>query len=301
MLIDWFTVGAQALNFAILVWLMKRFLYQPVLNAIDEREKRIAAELSDAATKKAEGKKDRDDFQHKNDEFDQQREALLNKATDEANTERQRLLDEARKAADDLSKKRHDALISESKTLNREISQRAQHEVFAIARKTLADLAAVSLEEQMCEVFISRLEKLDEKAKQSIAAALTKASDPPIVRSAFDLPAKERSAIQKALNETFSATITIQFETSPELVSGVELTTNGQKVAWSISDYLTSLETGVDKLLKEKDEVEPAAELKPKATPKKKTKPKSKPAAKREPKAKAQSEPKEPKLDPKSK
>ena len=43
MLIDWFTVGAQALNFLILVWLMKRFLYKPILHAIDAREKRIAS------------------------------------------------------------------------------------------------------------------------------------------------------------------------------------------------------------------------------------------------------------------
>jgi hypothetical protein len=53
MLIDWFTVGAQALNFLILVWLMRRFLYRPILHAIDEREKRIAAELSNADAKKA--------------------------------------------------------------------------------------------------------------------------------------------------------------------------------------------------------------------------------------------------------
>ena len=46
MLIDWFTVGAQALNFLILVWLMKHFLYQPILHAIDAREKKIAAELA---------------------------------------------------------------------------------------------------------------------------------------------------------------------------------------------------------------------------------------------------------------
>ena len=39
MLIDWFTVGAQALNFLILVWLLRRFLYKPILNAIDAREK----------------------------------------------------------------------------------------------------------------------------------------------------------------------------------------------------------------------------------------------------------------------
>ena len=54
MLIDWFTVGAQALNFVVLVWLMKRFLYKPILDAIDAREKRIAAELADADAKKAE-------------------------------------------------------------------------------------------------------------------------------------------------------------------------------------------------------------------------------------------------------
>ena len=110
MLIDWFTVGAQALNFLILVWLLKRFLYKPILDAIDAREKRIAAELADADAKKAEAQKERDEFQHKNEEFDQQRAALLSKATDEAKAERQRLLDEARKAADALSAKRQEAL-----------------------------------------------------------------------------------------------------------------------------------------------------------------------------------------------
>ena len=52
MLIDWFTVGAQLLNFLILVWLLKRFLYKPILGAIDIRERRIAAELADAAAKR---------------------------------------------------------------------------------------------------------------------------------------------------------------------------------------------------------------------------------------------------------
>ena len=54
MLIDWFTVGAQTINFLILVWLMKRFLYKPILHAIDAREERIAKELADADAKKAE-------------------------------------------------------------------------------------------------------------------------------------------------------------------------------------------------------------------------------------------------------
>src|SRR5580693_10050623 len=118
MLIDWFTVGAQALNFLILVWLLKRFLYKPILDAIDSRERKIAAELADAAAKKAEAQQEREEFQHKNDEFDQQRAALMSKATDEVKAERQRLLDEARQAADALRAKRQDALTQEYRNLN---------------------------------------------------------------------------------------------------------------------------------------------------------------------------------------
>src|SRR5271165_4877827 len=118
MLIDWFTVAAQAVNFLILVWLMKRFLYKPILHAIDEREKRIATELANAGKKKAEAQKESDDFKHKNEEFDKQRAALLSKATDDAKAERQRLLDEARKAADALSAKRREAVGNEARSLN---------------------------------------------------------------------------------------------------------------------------------------------------------------------------------------
>ncbi|MEO5719584.1 MAG: F0F1 ATP synthase subunit delta [Chthoniobacterales bacterium] len=298
MLIDWFTVGAQALNFLILVWLLKRFLYKPILNAIDTREKRIAAELADADAKKAEAKKERDEFQHKNEEFDQQRAALLTKATEEAKAERQRLLDEARKAADALSAKRGETLRSDAQHLSEAISRKTQEEVFAITRKALADLATTSLEAQMTEIFTRRLRAIDAKAKASLTEAIKSASEPAVVRSAFALPAEQQAAIQKALNETFSAEIKVRFETAPDLVSGIELTANGQKVAWSIAEYLTRLETGVDELLKKKDKpkVETEAKAKPetKVEPDPETKSAPKPEDKIEgkPAAKAGSEPK---------
>jgi len=260
MLFDWFTVGAQALNFLILVWLMKHFLYRPILHAIDEREKRIARELADADAKKAEAQKERDEFKHKNETLDQQRAALLSKATEEAQVERQRLLDEARNAADALSAKRMETLRNDAGNLRQAISRRTQQEVFAVARKALTDLATTSLEERLGEVFTRRLREMDDPAKAGLAEALKTASDPALVRSAFDLPAEQRSAIQNALNETFSAEIHVRFETAPDLISGIELSTNGQKVAWSIADYLASLERGVDELLKEKDEAEIKAE-----------------------------------------
>ena len=269
MLIDWFTVGAQVLNFIILVWLLKRYLYKPILNAVDAREKRIAAELSDADAKRAEAKKEREEFQHKNEAFDQQRAALLSKATQEAAAERQRLLDEARRVADDLSAKRAETLQTEADNLDQAILQRTQDEVFAIARKALTDLAGASLEERICDVFLDRLRNMDADSKAGLGKALTTASEPAVVRSAFDLPPAQRGAIRKALNEMFSADIHIRFETAPNLVSGTELISNGQKVAWSIADYLSALEKSVNDLLKKaapaaKAEAPPDAKPEPK-------------------------------------
>ena len=257
MLIDWVTVGAQALNFLILVWLMKRFLYKPILQAIDAREKRIASELADADAKKTEAQKERDEFRHKNEEFDRQRDELLSRAKDEVEAERQRFLDEVRQTADALRVKQQDALQREQQGLNDEITRRTREEVFAIARKTLMDLAGTNLEERMGEVFTARLRELDGEAKEGLATALKTSADPALVRSAFDLPAEQRAAIQQALNETFSAEIRVRFETAPRVISGIELVTNGQKVAWSIADYLASLEKGVGELLNKQAKTEP--------------------------------------------
>ncbi|QAY86137.1 F0F1 ATP synthase subunit delta [Pseudomonas arsenicoxydans] len=243
MLIDWFTVAAQVLNFIILVWLMKRFLYQPVLNAIAAREAKIAAELKDAADTKAKAHQQQDEFEKKNQSFDEQRAALLKKATDEASNERGRLLAEARKTADAASVVRTKALVTERQDLHADFVRHTQQQVYDISRRVLGDLASVTLEQQACEVFIQRLRGLDGTARDELAAALKATSDgaPARLRSAFELPAAQHISIQAALDELFGQAIVLKFETSPELVSGIELSVQGLKLAWSISDYLDVL------------------------------------------------------------
>ena len=265
MLIDWFTVVAQAINFLILVWLLKRFLYKPILHAIDEREKGIATQLAEAEAKKAEAQKERDDFQHKNEAFDQERAALLKKATDEAKAERQRLLDEARKDADALRAKRQDALRNEQRNLSQEIIRWTQKEVFAIARKTLADLATTSLEERMGEVFVQPPARVDRRGQGAVGGRPQDLDPARRACAARSICRRHsRSAIESAVKETFAAEAHVQFETAPELVSGIELSANGQKVAWSIADYLATLEKSAGELLHEdaKPESKPDAKSK---------------------------------------
>lgn len=258
MLIDWFTVGAQALNFAILVWLMKRFLYQPILDAIDAREARIAAELADAAARQAEAAQERAEIRHKNEVFDRQRAALLSRATEEANAERKRLLEAARQAAAEFTSRREEALRSEAGNLEQAIARRAQDEVFAIARQTLKDLADSELEQRMCDEFTRHLRDLEGDTRNRLAHALDAAAEPASLRSAFELPAPQRAAIEAAIHDTFGPDIALRFETAPELVGGIELRANGQKVAWSIAEYLSSLQRSLGELLQAPAVPEPA-------------------------------------------
>lgn len=280
MLIDWFTVVAQTVNFLVLVWLLKRFFYQPILNALDARERRIAAELADADAKKMAAEKERNEFQHKNDEFDRQRAALLNNASGEAQAERQRLLSAAQNDFDNLRASREKALSREYRSLSEALTRKTCAEVFAIARKVLADLASTTLEAHVVEAFIRRMRELgdDEKAqlasafqsravstpaastaKPTVATVATAATvaEEVLVRSAFDLSAQQQNSIAAALKEILGVESSVRFATEPELVSGIEFVTNGHKVAWSIENHLASLEKEIGKLLENQTGSEP--------------------------------------------
>jgi len=73
---------------------------------------------------------------------------------------------------------------------------------------------------------------------------------PALLRSAFELPAPQTEAIQAALYDWFGDPVALKFEVAPELVGGIELRAQGQKLAWSISDYLGELSTDLEKSLR---------------------------------------------------
>lgn len=263
MLIDWFTVVAQIINFLILVWLLKRFLYQPILDAIDAREQRIAAKLADADAKKMEAQKERDAFQQKNEDFDKQRIARMNQVAEAVNAERAQLLDAARQESSDLRAQLQVTLKNEQHSLNEALSHRAREEVFAIARKTLIDLADTTLEDRVTAIFLDRLRELDDEELADLKLVFKASVGPLLIRTAFTLSTEQCAAIETTINGVLGEEKAVKFETAPDLISGIELVANGRKVAWSIASYLASLEESIDELLKDGDKIQ--LEVKPKA------------------------------------
>jgi len=249
--INWFTVIAQVINFLLLVWLLKKFLYKPILNAIDEREKKISDKLKDADAQKAAAQKEQEDFKKQQGEFAAERKALMDKAVADANTQQQQLMDAAKTEADNFRIKMEHAAKEKQENDNLDMSEKIQQQVFAITRKALGDIASVSVEEQSVNTFNKHLRALKDDEKQQFTEAFKSNPNAILVRSAFDLTATQQGEINDAVNETLSAKTTLQFKTSPEIISGIELSTNGYKLFWSFSEYLNSLEKNIAETMKE--------------------------------------------------
>ena len=249
MLIDWFTVVAQTINFLILVWLLKRFLYKPILDAIDARENRIAQELADADAKRLDARQERDEYERKNEVFNQQRDTLVAQMEEEIHRKRKKLLDDAQLAADVISRKRHEAMEGEQHRMNKEVSRRAQDQIFSITRKTLKDLADTSLEACVTNVFTRRVREMNGRARQELGEAFSKSSEPARVRSAFELSIEQQAEIQRAINQTFEVDVPLRFEIAADKIGGIELICSGRKIAWSIDEYLKALEKSITELI----------------------------------------------------
>lgn len=257
MLIDWFTVGAQVLNFLILAWLLKRFLYRPVLDAIDAREKAVAATVADAAAREEKAQAEQAEFAKKNSDLDAQRGALFSEATIQARAERERLMGTVQAEAEALRAKCQLALEADYDQRRSDIARRARDEVLAIARKTLCELADVALEQKTCDMFVQRLRALNGGARTTMIEAVRAAGGSAMCRSAYAFSAQQQTALSAALDEVCSGRVALVFQTAPELVSGVELNAQGYKLAWNIDDYLAAFGASIGKAVHERAQAGP--------------------------------------------
>ena len=234
MLIDWFTVVAQLLNFALLVFLLKHFLYKPVLQAIDARETLVAQRLAAAETKRLEAEAGAAAFQQRNAEFDGHREALFQQAAQDAAAEKQKLIAAETAASVARDAERIRVTEEEAQRLRHSLGVKVRAEVFALSRKVLADVAGVSLEERIVEVLLTRLGQG--------TAVLAEPGAPVTVATALGLVPIQEAAVTEVLKKTLGTGTEVSFVVKPELVSGIELTAQGFRVSWGLADELAGLE-----------------------------------------------------------
>jgi F-type H+-transporting ATPase subunit b len=234
--IDWLTVGAQIVNFLILVALLKRFLYRPVLDAMDRREQRIAQQLRDAEQREAQANARAREFQEKSADLDRRRQELLDQARDEAANKRRERLQEARSEVEHQRERWHAQLEQEWEDVRKSLRRRLAGAVTEAARRVLADLADTTLEEAMTRTFRRRLADLSESDRRAIADGAGAVE----VATGFEPDDEMRRVLTDAVRERLGRDV--RFVHADGLIGGIELRTRGWKMSWTVAEYLRDIE-----------------------------------------------------------
>ncbi|WP_339909539.1 hypothetical protein [Symmachiella dynata] len=240
--IDWFTFSFQIINFLVLVWLLKRFLYKPIINAMDRREEKITQRVNEALSARQDAEREAEDYRRKSQQLDHAREELLAEAGRDAEDWKHERLQEARTDVERARGEWQRSIKRERAAFLRDLRQRAGKQVHAMSRHVLEKLCGDSLEDQVIESFLARLQQVDEQQRSEIAASIRNSHHKIFVETGFELPDESRDRVCSIIHKYLTDGVDIEFKVVPELICGIELKAAGYKVAWSAAETLDELE-----------------------------------------------------------
>ena len=255
MLIDPFTTLAQIINFLILVALLKRFLYGPITQAMAKRQEQIAETLQNAAAREEAAQQELERYRQKQQALEACREDLLAEIRQQVEAQRQVMLRRAREEVDGVRTRWYETVQKEKQVFLHDLRRQAGHQLARTARHTLNDLANTTLEQQIVEVFITRLHHLNQQEQQAIRSALSTANGNQglSIRSTFPLPKDMQLRLIEAIRghnpSSQTNSINVEFKTRSDFICGIELKTPGYKLAWNLDHYLTNLEENLARVL----------------------------------------------------
>jgi len=240
MQLDWVTTIAQIINFLVLVYLLKRFLYRPIVAAMDRREAHIAQRLDDAEQQSATALQQSDDYAEKAKAFERQREQLIEEAKRDAEAQRSLLMDELRAEIATVRTRWQEEVKREQLAFLSQARQMVGEQVCLVARKALAELADSEFENQMIAVFLRKLADVPAQDKTKLAeTALEKGL---IVESHFSISPPIQEKIIAIVHEQIAPELIIHFEQVPTLICGINLKGPGFKLEWNLDSYLTDID-----------------------------------------------------------
>ncbi|SDE78903.1 ATP synthase F0 subcomplex B subunit [Celeribacter baekdonensis] len=236
MSIDWITVAAQIANFLVLIWLLKRFLYRPILDGIDAREAEIKARMQEAAEAEAVAKTTEASYRAQIEAMHAAQSDVSERLRQEAEAERDTLLAEAHARMDQERKSWQAHLTEEGQKYSIKLHRAGAGALLSLTRKALMDLADDTLEGRMAHHLIAQIKPM--------ISDIERASGP-ATEAVFTSHAALPEAAQTALGAEFQAAfpnVTLAFLTDPDQAPGLVLRMGGAQVAWTVDSYLDGLD-----------------------------------------------------------
>lgn len=236
MSIDWITVAAQIANFLVLVWLLKRFLYRPILDGIDAREVEIAQRMQEAVTARAEAKETEEAYRDKVQALDVAQADMTETVRRQAEQQRDVVLADARARMDREQATWQAQLDDETRKYTAKIQGAGAGALLALTRKALRDLADETLEARMAHSLIQKIKPMVPDLARAAGPAGTA-----VVTSHADLPVAARNAVMSELQARFPD-ISVRFDTDAQQAPGLLLRMGGAQVGWTVDTYIDGLD-----------------------------------------------------------
>lgn len=236
MLIDWFTVVAQAVNFLILAWLLKTFLYGPIIRAMRERRERLAGELASARKAREDADRRAEDLSSKREKLELAAETMLSEARKEADDLREQWLAEARVEVEARSKAWQEAVERERAGLSDRLKTRMAEQVVRMAERALRDLAGEDLEARALGDFVSRLARAQPEADISGRV---------VVRTGFHLSPGILNRLRESIAEHYPKCTEIEASEDEALGFGIVMVAGDAKWEWNLASYLDDVEEAI--------------------------------------------------------
>ena len=220
---DWTTFILEIINFLILVWILKRFLYRPILDVIARRRAGVEKTLADARRIETEAGELKQQNEQRLAQWENEREAAQARLREELAAEREHLM-----AALETS-------IAEERERRRVLDERHQHDFrrgveeqgiaqgAAFSARLLGRAATPELEARLYTLLLEDLRGLRAEDRRAVADAAAVPGLQIKVQSAFALDQDRRGELARALADVTGKTLPVEYRENPELLAGFQI------------------------------------------------------------------------------
>lgn len=235
MSIDWITVLAQIANFLVLLWLLKRFLYRPILDGIDAREAEITKRMAAAAQAQQDAETAESQYVKQHAQLVSEHDALLEKALEATQEQRDGLLSDARRQLQQEQQDWRKHLEHERQAFNKRLQQTGSDALVRLTRKALHDLADEKLEDAIVRHIGKQLQPVAAELVQAAAG-----SQQAQVSTRDALPTATQTLLQTEVQQWLPE-VTLSFVTDARQSPGLIMQAGGAQVAWTTDSYMDEL------------------------------------------------------------
>ncbi len=242
MKVDILTYLFEIINFFVLLWILKKLLYNPIISILKKRKDYIDENIRKAEEAESKYQRLQKQYEELLKEIEETRKSKLAQITQEIEKEKENLYRQIRRELDAERQKFLESLETEKKEVLTEIKEETIKTTLKLVSKMLYNFADNHLHKKLLDLAVEGIKNIDIEERDNIAQEL---KEHPVinVETAYLLDNEDILKIKNAIKETLGVEIQVNQTEKKELIAGVKLHIASKLIDVSLEGHLSSFET----------------------------------------------------------